>query len=105
VDAIFIGKMSVDAEGHIPQIFQERFVCSDGKLVEDCSQFVIRSAIQVHADRVSRFWCLRGMHPVSGGKRDCLMLQVGIRHFVFWSDRIWSFMGLAVAFVTVSLPH
>src|ERR1700730_12512991 len=74
--------MSVAAEGHIPQIFYERFVCSDSKLVEDCAEFVIRSAIQVHADRVSRFWCLRGMHPVCGGKRDCLMLQVSIRNFV-----------------------
>src|SRR6516165_4400923 len=67
VDAIFVGKMPVAAEGHIPQVVHERFVSSDGKLVEDGSQFVIRSAVQVHADRVSGFWCSGGMQPIGGG--------------------------------------
>lgn len=82
VDAIFVGQVSVAAKGHIPQIIEELFVCSDGQLVENGSQVVVLSANNIHGDRIALSRCSRGVEPICSGKLDDAAFQVRESHFV-----------------------
>src|SRR5215471_9996783 len=68
MNTVFVGKMSVRSKRHVPQIVNERFVCSCCEAVKDCPQLFVLSAINVHGYRIARFRCSRGMEPICGRK-------------------------------------
>ena len=61
MNAIVIGKVSVDPERQVPQIIKKRFADSDGELVENCAQLVILLAGNIKGDSVA---LLRGARSV-----------------------------------------
>ena len=87
MDAIFVGKVSVCSKRHVPQIFNQCFVCSCCEVVKDCPQLFVLSAINVHGDRVARFPRLRGVEPICGRKFYGAAFQVGIGNFLMLFER------------------
>src|SRR5208282_4491196 len=82
MDAIFICKMSVAPERHIPQFIEELFACSYGELVENCSQLVILPAANIKGDGIALPRGSRAVEPVCSRKLDDAAFQVGENHFV-----------------------
>jgi hypothetical protein len=82
MDAIPVSKMPVCSEWHVLQIVKQRFVCSCCEAVKDFPQLVVRSSIDVHSDRISRFRCSLRVQPVRGGKLYTAAFQVSMSNFV-----------------------
>src|SRR5271157_1170705 len=95
---IFVGEMPIAAKGQIPQIVQERLVCSCGKFVEDGSQLTVLSTVDIHADHIALSRCSRCMHPVCGCKLDGTAFQVGVDNLVLVLWRYLVFHGSVAGF-------
>ena|SRR5208283_402547 len=82
MDAIFICKMSIAPERHIPDIIEELFVCSYGELVENCPQLVVLPPANIEGDSIALSGGSRGVEPVCSRKLHDAAFQVGESHFV-----------------------
>ena len=87
MDAVFIGKMSIASERHVPQIVKQLIVCSRREPVEDCSQLFVLSAVNIHANSIALFRCSLGVEPVCSRKLYDAAFQVGVSHFVMLLGR------------------
>ena len=82
MDAIPVSKMPVCSEWHVLQIVKQRFVCSCCEAVKNFPQLVVRSSIDVHSDRISRFRLSLRVQPVRGRKLYAAAFQVSMSNFV-----------------------
>ena len=78
MDAVFIGKMSIASNRHIPQIVEQLIVCSRREPVEDCPQLFVLPAVNIHTDSIALFRCSLGVEPDCSRKLYDAAFQLGV---------------------------